>query len=122
MFRKFITDQFCESNFTLPTCFMKVKVKQSLGQSVSSMFRRHWGGLEDVRKRLRQLTLPRRVLVIVLCSLVALYFLISSIFSSENSSVTNPCILERTREWKELEESALASTSPHLPVFVGNGY
>ncbi|VDD93753.1 unnamed protein product [Enterobius vermicularis] len=86
------------------------------------MFRRHWGGLEDVRKRLRQLTLPRRVLVIVLCSLVALYFLISSIFSSENSSVTNPCILERTREWKELEESALASTSPHLPVFVGNGF
>uniref|UniRef100_F1KVQ6 Uncharacterized protein n=1 Tax=Ascaris suum TaxID=6253 RepID=F1KVQ6_ASCSU len=91
----------------------------------SSLRRGHcerWEEVADLRKRLRQASIPRRVAIAALCFLLLVYILISFFSSSSTLSSAHTCIEDRLRQWKMLGENAQISTSNAHIIFVGNGF
>lgn len=81
---------------------------------------RRWDDFE-LRKRLRQLSVPRRVSLPILLLLFLLYFLISSLISAPRLSHSQKCLDERLAVWKALESDYAVAISRHSLGFTGNG-
>lgn len=82
---------------------------------------RRWDDFE-LRKRLRQLSVPRRVSLPILLLLFLLYFLISSLISAPRLSHSQKCLDERLAVWKTLERDYAVAISKHNLGFTGNGF
>ncbi|KHN77996.1 Uncharacterized protein Tcan_18600 [Toxocara canis] len=90
----------------------------------SSLRRAHcqrWDEVADLRKRIRQVSIPRRVALLALCFLFFFYILISFLQSSTTPPLAHLCIEDRLKAWKTLEQDAHVSTSDAQIIFVGNG-
>lgn len=76
----------------------------------------------DFRKRLRQISLPRRITLAAVCIFFMIYFFISSFSSSPGPSLSELCLSDRMRHWNMLEMNSAISISDSKVLFVGNGY
>uniref|UniRef100_A0A914S455 Uncharacterized protein n=1 Tax=Parascaris equorum TaxID=6256 RepID=A0A914S455_PAREQ len=91
----------------------------------SSLRRGHcerWEEVADLRKRLRQASIPRRVAIAALCFLLLVYILISYFSTSSTLSSAHICIEDRLKQWKIRGDNAQISTSNAHLIFVGNGF
>lgn len=75
----------------------------------------------ELRKWLRQLSIPRRVSLTAILVLFLLYFIISSLTSSPYVSESQKCLNERLNAWKIFENENLVVISNKQFGFTGNG-
>uniref|UniRef100_A0A8R1TSI2 Uncharacterized protein n=1 Tax=Onchocerca volvulus TaxID=6282 RepID=A0A8R1TSI2_ONCVO len=82
---------------------------------------RRWDDFE-LRKWLRQLSIPRRVSLTAALILFSLYFIISSLTSSPYIAESQKCLNERLNAWKVLKNDDLIAISDKKFGFIGNGF
>uniref|UniRef100_A0A0R3S6M0 GPI inositol-deacylase n=1 Tax=Elaeophora elaphi TaxID=1147741 RepID=A0A0R3S6M0_9BILA len=76
----------------------------------------------ELRKWLRQLSIPRRVSLTVFFILFLLYFIISSLTSSPYVSESQKCLNERLNAWKVFENENSVAIYNKRFGFTGNGF
>ncbi|CAG9535226.1 unnamed protein product [Cercopithifilaria johnstoni] len=76
----------------------------------------------ELRKWLRQLSIPRRVSLTAILILLSLYFIISSLTSSSYVSESQKCLNERLNAWKIFENEDFVAVSNKKFGFTGNGF
>lgn len=75
----------------------------------------------ELRKWLRQLSIPRRVSLTAVLILFSLYFIISSLTSSPYVSESQKCLNEHLSAWKIFEKEDFVAISNKKFGFTGNG-
>lgn len=75
----------------------------------------------ELRKWLRQLSIPRRVSLTAVLILFSLYFIISSLTSSPYVSESQKCLNERLNAWRFFENDNFVAVSSKKFGFIGNG-
>ncbi|MFH4974892.1 hypothetical protein AB6A40_001601 [Gnathostoma spinigerum] len=76
----------------------------------------------DIRKRLRQLPISRRIAFFIIFLLCLVYILMSCLSFSSKHSSTDGCLREKLDPWRKAEENSHVSTSNSDIFFIGNGY
>ncbi|KAK6111239.1 hypothetical protein QQG55_42875 [Brugia pahangi] len=76
----------------------------------------------ELRKWLRQLSVPRRVSLTAILILFSLYFIISSSNSVPYVSESKKCLSERLNAWKTFENDNFLAISNKKFGFIGNGF